>query len=252
METLAEVKRVVYQGFTDDKMEMVYAIDEDAGGLWCVYSGVTRHVTSTINTLESVINQLMDEEGVRPDECSFYDLQTHLQYESVLTGMFKFNRVLFKKRGEDEFALTGWDIWPCPPVVYEFFLPYIGQPIPDREREYFSTDSNPEWQRQRGIAELASGQFRIYNVPEALRGGYEMRAIFDYSPSRVQAQVADVDRRHPGHEYIIVDVGDYPSLLVQVEGLRQNGARFWAWSRRCGKKSLPYSSGEIIIGGSSV
>ena len=77
MSTLS-LKEVDFDGFYPPmtKSKVAYVVD----GYNIYFSGLERRKTSTINAAEEVILVLCRAEGLKWQNCQFYDIQTHLGY----------------------------------------------------------------------------------------------------------------------------------------------------------------------------
>jgi len=92
-------------------------------GNTCVFSGITRDGTSTVNAVESIIGAILKKE-VRILE--FYDLQTQKGYDYFEPGEYEFNRLV--TRGD-----------PSEPEVVE----WVEEDLPQKVREAFKDNIGP-------------------------------------------------------------------------------------------------------------
>lgn len=140
----------------------------------CIFSGVTRRGTSTINRAEAIIDLIAQREEIDPFTCRWFDLQTYLQYggESWCPhpGEFEFDELILcpnDHRTQDRvieademtvsiggspeaFTVDYWKPTPCPPEIVAVFREYIG----DHSRPAFQckNPSDPDPNRLHGLA----------------------------------------------------------------------------------------------------
>lgn len=93
-----------------------------------VFSGITSSWrTSTINDAETIVEKISKQEGIKPSDRDFYDLQTCKGYPSYKSGQFELNKLSFKTKG-GKIADISWKVFKADKVNESFrlfFLPLI-------------------------------------------------------------------------------------------------------------------------------
>ncbi|MCX6785191.1 MAG: hypothetical protein NTV81_04720 [Candidatus Komeilibacteria bacterium] len=116
---------------------MLYAVI----GQRCIFTGLTYDATSTINACEAIVEEIARLERRRITDLIFYDLQTHVTYDSKAPGEFEIDRIVIKglskaddeEPDEDRIVIKGpswtpgWDTARLPADLVEKFRPCIGQ-----------------------------------------------------------------------------------------------------------------------------
>lgn len=120
-------------------------------GNLCYFSGIEKG-TSTINAADFIISGICAQENRYPSKLRFFDIQTHLGYDSKPSGVWMINELIFEvrpssgeKRGVEKIVVDGeegflftqgsvnicvkhWHHSPCPVDILDLFRPYIGEP----------------------------------------------------------------------------------------------------------------------------
>jgi len=99
--------------------EFVYAFL----GKKCVFSGITKNATSTINVAEEIVEAIINKEGLHPFSKTFYDLQTHRRYQKK-PGEFEFDRFKLKIREKRVRDVT-WSREKCPQETLDTFHDFV-------------------------------------------------------------------------------------------------------------------------------
>lgn len=97
----------------------VYVIDKGV----CVYSGINWPATSTINGAEGLVRAIVEAEGVKLDELTFYDLRTSMGYPDLHPGQYELLKAIFTPDGERH--EVRWERARLEPGLLQPFLPYI-------------------------------------------------------------------------------------------------------------------------------
>lgn len=124
-------KRIRYPVFLGSDVAYVeYAIWSGMAYKKCVFTGISKPVTTTINAAEDVVMSIARAEDFRTSQrVEFFDLMTHLGYGGHEPGVIQFARLVLKRAtdgGTRNFEVD-WD-WMvrCPENVIEVFRENIG------------------------------------------------------------------------------------------------------------------------------
>ena len=105
-----------------------YAIWDGTYPKKCVFSGITRGTTSTINACEGIVAAILSAEGINsPKDVEFYDLLTRCGYGGHAPGVFQFVRLkVTVKPGKVADIYWDWNV-RCPSDVIATFRDYIAE-----------------------------------------------------------------------------------------------------------------------------
>jgi len=112
----------------------------------CIFTALGYDFTSTINGCESIVEEIARLKGCSIHDLEFYDLQTHVMYDSKVPGKFEIdNIVVHEEPVEEEIEdilreaqgdiiikgphrwEPGWNPAKLDPSIIELFRPCIGQ-----------------------------------------------------------------------------------------------------------------------------
>jgi hypothetical protein len=120
-----KLKKVHYRGSG--------TVDYVVIGKNCVFSGITSGVISTINAVEDIILAIVQQEQVKPNKLTFFDLQTSRADSSKKPGQFEYDQlkvvVARNPVGEtaaDQISVIDWEPVKCPARVIKLFAEHIG------------------------------------------------------------------------------------------------------------------------------
>ncbi|MFA4845439.1 MAG: hypothetical protein WC654_02685 [Patescibacteria group bacterium] len=90
----------------------------------CIFSGIVRGGTSTINGAEGIIKAIVDLEGIDPSEIKFFDLRTSWGYKHLQVSQFELTELTLVYEGGEP-KVTAWKRVESSPDMLRLFLPYI-------------------------------------------------------------------------------------------------------------------------------
>lgn len=138
----------------------------------CIFTALGYDFTSTINACEAIVEEIVRLEGCDIHDFEFYDLQTHVMYDSKVPGKFEIdNIVVHEEPVEEEIAdmlreaqgdtiikgshhwTPGWNPAKFDPSIIELFRACIGHPNQKRTTE-------------EALVEIAKAYNLVLTIPE--------------------------------------------------------------------------------------
>lgn len=120
------LQEIPYKGFLPHRPGTIaFAMREQL----CVFSGLTKEATSTVNAAENVIQALMEHHGWNRDDVkdiTFSDLHTHRAY-AYTEGMYRYEVLDVGYLDNGTPLVHCWDTQDPPTWVIETFSSLIGE-----------------------------------------------------------------------------------------------------------------------------
>ncbi len=119
------LKRIPYRGNEPAYDGIIDYVIMD--GNRCIYSGITRNSTSTINAAEGIINTICHREEFEPNEVKFFELLTCRGYGHLHLESCEYFPIVLELDDRGNVKDAGWDAClECPSDIREIFKDHIG------------------------------------------------------------------------------------------------------------------------------